>query len=143
MDRLTQISYGIISVMAIFGNTLTIVMFVIERQLLKKSYNVLIMCLAISDGLTAFNIIINPFYVLGDAFPYTQNPILGEIACRFINSRMLVFQLIVFSVYITLVLTAERWFAVVRPHQHNHAFSRKKVLAYIYTVLGVVVSSHA
>ena len=40
MDGLTQISFGIICVMAIFGNTLTIVMFVVERQLLKKSYNV-------------------------------------------------------------------------------------------------------
>ncbi|XP_068756912.1 somatostatin receptor type 5-like [Montipora capricornis] len=131
MDRLTQISFGIVCVMAIFGNTLTIVMFVVERQLLKKSYNVLIMFLAISDVLTAVNVIINPFYVLGDAFPYPQNPILGEIFCRFIYNRMLVFQLVVFSVYITLVLTAERWFAVVRPHQYNHAFSLKKVLGYI------------
>ena len=131
MDRLTQISFGIICVMAIFGNTLTIVMFVVERQLLKKSYNVLIMFLAISDVLTAVNVIISPFYVLGDAFPYPQNPIIGEIFCRFIYNRMLVYQLIVFSVYITLVLTAERWFAVVRPHQYNHAFSLKKVLGYI------------
>ncbi|XP_068753182.1 neuropeptide receptor 22-like [Montipora capricornis] len=131
MDRLTQISYGIISVMAIFGNTLTIVMFVMERQFLKKSYNVLIMFLAISDVLTAVTIIINPFYVLGDAIPYPQNPILGEIFCRFICNEILVFHFIYFSVYITLVLTAERWFAVVRPHQYNHIFSRKKVLGYI------------
>ena len=71
MGGLTQISYGIIC--AIFGNTLTIVMLVMERQILKKSYNVLIMFLAIYDGLTAVNIIINPFYVLGDAFSYPQN----------------------------------------------------------------------
>ncbi|XP_068696063.1 somatostatin receptor type 4-like [Montipora foliosa] len=131
MDRLTQISYGIICVTAIFGNTLTIVMFVMERQLLKKSYNVLIMFLAISDVLTAVNIIISPFYVLGNAFPYPQNPIPGEIFCRFIHNKILVFHLIYFSVYITLVLTAERWFAVVRPHQYNHTFSRKKVVGYI------------
>ncbi|XP_068696067.1 somatostatin receptor type 5-like [Montipora foliosa] len=131
MDRLKQISYGIICVMAIFGNTLTIVMFVMERQLLKKSYNVLIMFLAISDVLTAVNIIINPIFILGDAFPYPQNAILGEIFCRFIYNRSLLFQLICFSVYISLVLTTERWFAVVRPHQYNHAFSRKRVLGYI------------
>ena len=131
MDRLTQISYGIICVMAIFGNTLTIAMFVMERQLLKKSYNVLIMFLAISDVLTAVNIIISPFFILGDAFPNPQNAILGEIFCRFIYNRLLLFQLIYFSVYITLVLTTERWFAVVRPHQYNHTFSRKRVLGYI------------
>ena len=79
--------------------TLTIVMLVMERQILKKSYNVLIMFLAIYDGLTAVNIIINPFYVLGDAFSYPQNPILGEIVCLFINSRKLVFQPIVFSAF--------------------------------------------
>ena len=128
---MTQISYGIICVVAIIGNTLTIVMFVMERQLLKKSYNMLIMFLAISDVLTAVSIIINPFYVLGDAIPYPQNPILGEIFCRFIYNEVLVFHLIYFSVYITLVLTAERWFAVVRPHQYNHTFSRKKVIGYI------------
>ncbi|XP_068755825.1 somatostatin receptor type 5-like [Montipora capricornis] len=131
MGRLTQISYGIICVMAIFGNTLTIVMFVMERQLLKKSYNVLIMFLAISDVLTAVNIIINPFFILGDAFPYPQNAILGEIFCRFIYNRLLLFQLIYFSVYITLVMTTERWFAVLRPHEYNHSFSRKRVLGYI------------
>ena len=106
--------------------------FVIERQLLKKSYNVLIMFLAISDVLTAVNIIMSPFYVLGNAFPYPENPIPQEIFCRFIYNKILVFQLIYFSVYITLVLTAERWFAVVRPHQYNHAFSRKRSLATLH-----------
>ena len=107
-------------------------MFVIERQLLKKSYNILIMFLAISDVLTAINIdYYGPFYVLGNAFPYPQNPIPREIFCRFIYHKILVFQLIYFSVYITLVLAAEQWFAVVRPHQYNHTFSHKKVLGYI------------
>lgn len=131
MASITVILYICICVLAIFGNSLTIVMFILERQLLKKSYNILILALAITDVLTAVNVIVNPSFVLGDAFPYPTGPILGEIFCRLISTRLLIFQLVFFSVYINLVLTAERWCAVVKPHKYNYAFSNKRVLCYI------------
>ena len=126
-----QVGYIIICVAAILGNTLTILTFTLERRLLKKSYNILILTLAIADVLTATMVIISPSYVLGKAFPFPTNPIMGEIFCRFISNRVIIFQLIFFSVYITLVLTAERWCAVVKPHRYNDVFSRRRVLAYI------------
>ena len=131
MISVLQVSYICICTLAILGNTLTIAMFALERELLKKSYNMLILVLATNDVLIAVNVIVNPSYVMRNWFPYPTNPFIGEIFCRFIYNRVLIFQLIFFSVYITLVLTAERWFAVVRPHQHNQAFSRKKVLGYV------------
>ena len=126
-----QVGYIIICVTAILGNTLTILTFSLERRLLKKSYNILIVTLAIADVLTAIMVIISPAYVLGKAFPYPTNPIMGEIFCRFISNKVMIFQLIFFSVYITLVLTAERWCAVVKPHRYNDVFSRRRVLVYI------------
>ena len=45
----------------------------------------------------------------------------------------MLFQLVVFSVYICLTLTAERWFVVVKPHKYNDAFSRKKIICYIFS----------
>lgn len=131
MASITVILYICICALAIFGNSLTIVMFTLERRLLKKSYNILILALAITDVLTAVNVIVNPSFVLGDAFPYPTGPILGEIFCRLISTRLLIFQLVFFSVYINLVLTAERWCAIVRPHKYNYAFSNKRVLCYI------------
>ena len=126
-----QVGYIVICVTAIIGNTLTILTFTLERRLLKKSYNILILALAIADVLTAIMVIISPYYVLGQAFPYPTNPITGDMYCLFISNRLILFQLIFFSVYITLVLTAERWCAVVKPHRYNDLFSRRRVLGYI------------
>lgn len=81
----------------------TTLLFVRERRLLEKSYNVLILTLAIADVMTAILLITNPSFVVGDAFPYPTNPVLGEIFCRVIWSRVFLFQLVFFSIYITLV----------------------------------------
>lgn len=129
----SQVIYSIVSLVALLGNTLVILVFIFDKKLLKKSYNTLIFSLAIADVLTAMSLITNPAFVLGDSFPYPTGPVLGELFCRLIWSRAILFQLVVFSVYICLALTAERWFAVVKPHKYNDAFSRKKITCYIFS----------
>ena len=132
MNTIIAAGYICISVMALFGNTLTIMMFALEKQLLKKSYNILILVLAITDVLITVNVTLNPSYgFVLDATSYPKSPILQHIFCRLIYSRVIVFHLVFFSIYITLVLTSERWWAVVRPHTYKSIFSRKRVLAYI------------
>jgi len=127
----TQVAFSIISTIAILGNSLVILMFVRDKKLLKKSYNLLILCLAIADVLTAITLITNPAFVLGNAFPHPTNPVLGEIFCRVIWSRAFVFQLVVFSVYLSLALTAERWFAIVKPHKYGTFFTKKRIVIYV------------
>lgn len=127
----TQIIYSIVSIVALLGNTLVILVFIFDKRLLKKSYNKLIFSLAIADVLTAVNLITNPVFVLGDSFPYPRSPVLGELFCRLIWSRTILFQLASFSVYICLVLTIERWFAVVKPHVYSNTFSRRRIVCYI------------
>ena len=58
-----------------------------EKKLLKKSYNILILSLAITDALTSICLVTNPAYIYGDLFSYPKSPALGEIFCRFIWSR--------------------------------------------------------
>ena len=91
--------------------TLVILFFIQDGKLLRKSYNILILSLAVADILTAIYLITNPAFVLGDALPYPSNPILSDIFCRVIWSRMLLFQLLVFSAYICLGLVTEWWYA--------------------------------
>ena len=130
---ISQAIYSIVSIAAFFGNILVILVFVWDKKLLKKSYNVLILCLAISDVLTALLLITNPAFVLGDSFPYpTNHRVLGELFCRLVWSRALLFQLVTFSVYICLALAAERWFAVVKPYQYSDVFGRRNVVCYIF-----------
>ena len=127
----TQIAICVISILAILGNTLTILVFVRDKKLLKKSYNAFILCLAIADVLTAILLITSPGFALGDLIPRPTNPVLGEIFCQVIWSRMFLFQLVFFSIYITLLLTVERWVAVVKPSNYNLFFKGKRLMGYV------------
>ena len=130
----TRTTYSILAVVAMIGNTLVILVFVGNKNLLKKSYNMLILSLAISDVLTALLLITNPAFVLGDAFPYPTNHVLGDIFCRAIWSRAFLFQLVVFSAYICMALATERWYAVVKPYKYSEVFNRKRTVVYIFLV---------
>ena len=130
----TRTTYSILATVAMIGNTLVILVFVWDKKLLKKSYNMLILSLAISDVLTAFLLITNPAFVLGDAFPYPTNHVLGDIFCRVIWSRVFLFQLVVFSAYICMALATERWYAVIKPHKYSETFNQKRTLVYILLV---------
>lgn len=128
----TQVMYSVLCILAIPGNMVTILVFFRERRLLEKSYNILILTLAIADVMTAILLITNPSFVVGDAFPYPTNPVLGEIFCRVIWSRVFLFQLVFFSIYITLVLTVERWVAIVKPVKYNILFKGNRLILCIF-----------
>lgn len=131
----TQTTCVIIATVAFLGNLLVILLLLLNRaKLLKKSYNMLILCLAISDVLTALMLVTNPALVLGDAFPYPTNHVLGDVFCRVIWSRTFLFQMVVFSAYICAALATERWFAVVKPQQYKQVFNKKRTLVYIVLV---------
>ena len=130
----TRATYSILATIALVGNTLVILVFIWDKKLLKKSYNMLILFLAISDVLTAIMLITNPAFVLGDAFPYPTNHVLGDIFCRVIWSRVFLFQLVVFSAYICMALATERWYAVIKPHKYSETFNQKRTLVYIFLV---------
>ena len=118
-------------ILSIFGNTLTIQLFVRDKNLLKKSYNVFILCLAVSDVLTAILLITSPGFGLGDLIRRPSNEVLGTIICRVFWSRVFLFQLLFFTVYITLLLTIERWVAVVKPSKYGIAFKGKRLTGYL------------
>ena len=128
----TKTTYLVLAVVAFIGNLLVILVFIRDRKLLKKSYNMLILSLAVSDVITAILLVTNPAFVLGDSFPYPSVHTLSDMFCRLIWNRMFLFQLVVFSAYICLALTTERWYAVIKPLRYNEAFSTKKTLIYIF-----------
>ena len=105
----TQTTCFVIATMAFLGNLLVILLILVKKgKFLKKSYNILILSLAMSDILTALMLVTNPALVLGDAFPYPNNHVLGDVFCRIIWSRTFLFQLLVFSAYICVALATER-----------------------------------
>ena len=131
ISPIQQAVYSVVSMFAFFGNTLVILVFVWEKKLLKKSYNILILSLAIADASIGICLVTNPAYIYGNLFPYPESPVLGEIFCRFIWSRFLLFHLVMFSTYICLGLSADRWFAVVKPFSYCMTMTKRTVLSYI------------
>ena len=127
----TQVAYSLVASVAFIGNMLVISFFWQDPKLLKKSYNILILSLATADVLTAICLVTNPAFVLGDAFPYAENHLLAKISCLVIWSRVFLFQLAIFSVYICLALATERWYAVVKPTKYQSTFNKKNTLLYI------------
>lgn len=130
----TRAMYSVLATIAFIGNMLVILVIARDKRLLKKSYSMLILSLAVADILTAVNLITSLAFVHGDSFPYPTSTTLGEVFCRVIWSRVFLFLLVVFSVYICLALVTERWYAVIAPHKHSDAFSRKRTLIYIFLV---------
>ena len=106
----------VIAIVALVGNMLTVVLFIKKSKWLKKAHGCLIFALSIQDILTAICLLSLPSFVLDhDAYPLPSSPIARDIFCSLVWSQYFPFALGVTSVYTCLVLTIERWFAVVKP----------------------------
>ena len=141
ISSIQQATYCGISTVAFLGNTLVVLVFVWDKKLLKKSYNILILALAIAGVLTTICLIINMAIVIDEA----TKTIVGEIICRLIWNRFLPYHLVIFSMYISLGLSAERWCAVVKPQKYSEIFRRSNVIGYILVswALSILVISTA
>ena len=105
-----------ISVVAFFGNTLTVLLFVRKSKWLKKTYNCLIFALAVQDIIAAICLIVLPgFLMKQDAYKLPDSKISSLIFCKILWSGFLPFAFGNASVYTCLMLTFDRWLAVVKP----------------------------
>ena len=73
----------------------------------------------------------SPGFGLGDLIRRPSNEVVGTILCPVFWSRVFLFQLLFFTVYITLLLTIERWVAVVKPSKYGIAFKGKRLTGYL------------
>ncbi|XP_028412396.1 allatostatin-A receptor-like [Dendronephthya gigantea] len=105
-----------ISIIAFLGNSLTVLLFIKKSELLKKTYNCLILALAVQDILQAIFIAILPGYILDeDAYTLPPDRTLRWMFCKLFWSQFFIFALGIASVYTCLMLTFDRWLAVVMP----------------------------
>ena len=63
-----KVILGMISIIAFLGNSLTVLLFIKKSEWLKKTYNCLILALAIQDIYQAIFIVILPGYILHEDF---------------------------------------------------------------------------
>ena len=135
--------FVVIAVVAFIGNTLTVVLFVKKSKWLKKAHGCLIFALSIQDILTAICLLSLPSFVLDhDAYPLPSSSIARDIFCSLVWSRYFAFALGITSVYTCLMLTIERWFAVVKPlyyRRYEHSTAVVAALVLIPWVAGLLL----
>ena len=129
-----KVILAIISIIAFFGNSLTVLLYVKKSVWLKKTYNRLILSLAIQDILQAIFIVILPGYVLHEnAYKLPSNGISRWIFCKLFWSQFFIFAFGIASVYTCLMLTFDRWLAVVMPLSFKK-YEKSKIFVF-FTVL--------
>ncbi|XP_028414216.1 allatostatin-A receptor-like [Dendronephthya gigantea] len=124
-----QVFVAIISFIAFFGNSLTVLLFIKKSKWLKKTYNCLILALAIQDILQAICILISPGYILqkGD-YTLPSGETSRWIFCKIFWSHFCIFTLGITSVYTCLMLTLDRWLAVAMPLFYKKYEQSRKVV---------------
>ena len=131
---------AVIAIVALIGNMLTVVLFVKKSKWLKKTHGCLIFALSIQDILTAICLLSLPSFILDhDAYPLPSSPKARDIFCSLVWSQYFPFALGVTSVYTCLMLTIERWFAVVKPlyyRRYEHSTAVVAALVLIPWVVG-------
>lgn len=136
---LTYIIFSFFTVVAFLGNALVIYVLVTRSFYLKQPYNICILNLAIIDSITVIFLVFSRFLYLP---PTPTDGIAGEVFCHTIWSAWVVFCLGYISIYTCLVLTIERWLAVVKPFVYLTIRTKHTILAVaLVWVLGPAVNT--
>lgn len=133
----TNVALIIIASLAFCGNSLVCILFAKNKVLLKKSYNVFLLILAITDLLTATVILTTSPLILHGFIPRQVSDLPSELFCRAVWSGWIMFTFSGASIYICLVLTYKRWCAVVKPLTYRANFN-KRHLAGMSVVIWVI-----
>ncbi|XP_077984701.1 galanin receptor type 2-like [Glandiceps talaboti] len=119
-----NILLGCTGILGLLGNALVCVVFIRVREL-RTLTNHLIVHQAIIDLLTSFMIVL---YYLGPQFTFTANNIGGEILCRIWKSAYLMWTCFLASSFNLVVITLERFCAIVYPLHHVSIFTDTRVM---------------
>ena len=138
---------AIIAIFALLGNILVVILFIKNRQWLKKAHSCLLLGLATQDILTAIGLLVLPGFVqTADAYDPPQDSSLSQLFCSVVWSRYIPFALAISLVYTCLMLTVDRWWAVLRPMSYRRISNSTKVVAAMVIIpwiagLGLEVSA--
>ena len=136
---LTYVIFSLIVVLSFFGNILVLYVLVTRPSYLKHPYNIFIFSLAVTDVVTVFFLVFSRFLFLPPV--PDGNQISREIFCRTIWSALVLFDLFYISLYTAVVLTVERWLAVVKPLVYRSMKPHHAVKAVVFVwVWGILIN---
>ena len=131
-EHFFRVCFSLIAVFTIVGSLLVCTVSMKNKDMLKSPYNVNLFHLAITDLMVSTAILSTPGFVFQE-IPFA--PLLGgEIFCRVISSHFLTFSTATTSIYITVALATERWYAVARPLEYRAKFHQKRLICETFTI---------
>ncbi|XP_068710371.1 blue-sensitive opsin-like [Montipora foliosa] len=133
-----HVLFGLIAAASFLSNLFFCVVLVTKRSLLKKPHNIVLFSLAVADMLTGVFLVATPGYVIPQSYYPVPSRLRGEIFCRLLANRYLLFLMGKVSLLLTACLAIERWYCVLKPMQYKNKFSRKRIV--IYVILMFIVT---
>lgn len=130
-ESFLRVCISVIVVFTIIGSLMVCLVNMKNKDMLKSPYNVNLFHLAITDFLVSTAILLTPGFIFREI---PSQALGGEIFCRIISSHFLTFTTATSSIYITVALATERWYAVSRPLEYRAKFHKKRLSCEIFTI---------
>ena len=149
LGTVKQVAYWIIAVAAFIGNSILCLFLYSQRKVLfKKPYTVIIFALGLTDVITAIFLFLCPGYTFAITIPEPKGTSALWLYCQVLYGRMALFMVGLASMNLCVILTFERWFAVVNPSQYMQKIDTKRavvcsVACYILAIVTIMGSSPA
>ena len=125
----SRTAFAIIALLAFIGNAVVLWVFFRKHKKCKKSaFDVFIINLALTDLVTAVFLIFSRFLYL-PTMPDSQPN--AFFLCHFLWGGYILFGLGYVSVYTCLLLTIERWLALIKPHLYRRLKIKHAILSII------------
>ena len=140
-----QVAYWIIAVAAFTGNSILCLFLNSQRKVLfKKPYTVVIFALGLTDVITAIFLFLCPGFTFAITIPEPKGTSALWLYCQVLYGRMALFMIGLASMNLCVILTFERWFAVIKPYQYMHKINtRRAVVCCVACYLLAIVTSPA
>ena len=129
-----HVSFSAVVLCTLIGSLLVCAVNMKNKEMLRSPYNVNIFHLAITDLFVALVIVLTPGFVNREILSPPNGKLGGQIFCRVISSHFLTFSTATTSIYITVALATERWYAVARPLQYRAKFHTKRLVCEVFMI---------
>ena len=127
---ISHLLFSTISLTSFLGNFLVIWVIVKKRKIyFQRPFDIFILNLAVSDALAAIFLIFSRFLYVS---PIPRSESEAYLYCTLLWGAYIVFALGYVSVYTCVVLTIERWMAVVRPQAYRRFQKKQALIAVVF-----------
>ena len=122
-----NVVFSVIASITCIGNFLVLLFFYQQRRkVFRSAYSYIVLALSATDLLTGIKLFFSRYF----SYTVTLQPthlVALALFCEIVWRSLFLYFLGFLSLYLCLLLAAERWFATVRPVQHRNAATRKRL----------------